>query len=470
MGGGVAMQVPLVKSIIAASLDAIVCADEKGNITLWNPAAKAMFGYTEAEALGQPLTMLLREQDRSAHLAGVRRFLKSGEGPLIDKVTETFGLRRDGGAFEKEMSLVAERIEGKWVFTAIMRDISGRKQAEVALQQRLKGAEATRHATLYMLEDMNEVSANIERIKQEWEATFDAVTDPIFLHDADGNILRANMAYAGKAGMPVEKVIGRAYWRVFPKSGQRLHFREEAEHGGEALEEISTGGLVFLAHSFTMGAAGGEGACFIHWLEDITGRKKADDALKAALEGAIQAVAAAVEARDPYTAGHQRHVAELSVAIATKMGLDAECIEGIHWGAMIHDIGKIHLPAEVLSKPSRLTDIEYRLIQDHPQVGYDILNGIEFPWPVAEIAHQHHERLDGSGYPRGLNDGQICLEARVVAVADVTEAMASHRPYRSGLGIDKALAEIKRGRGKQYDADVADACRQLFKEGKFSFA
>jgi len=151
------------------------------------------------------------------------------------------------------------------------------------------------------------------------------------------------------------------------------------------------------------------------------------------------------------------------------MELQDEQIEGIRWGGMIHDIGKIHLPAEVLSKPTRLTEIEYAMIKEHPKIGYDILKDIEFPWPVAEVAHQHHERLDGSGYPQGLKNDEICLEARIVAVADVVEAMASHRPYRPQLGIEKALNEIRRGRGKQYDDAVVDACLKLFREKKFSF-
>ncbi len=214
----------------------------------------------------------------------------------------------------------------------------------------------------------------------------------------------------------------------------------------------------------------------IIWLHDRTEQLRATEALaesharlRISLEGTIHAIALVVEGRDPYTAGHQRRVAKLAVAIARTMGVEEEKIEGIHWGCMIHDIGKIYLPAEILSKPSPLTDLEYSLVQTHPQVGYDILKDVEFPWPVADIVHQHHERIDGSGYPRGLKGDQICLEARITVVADVTEAMSNHRPYQPGLGIDKALAEIKRGRGKQYDADVVDACLKLFKEATFSF-
>ncbi|WP_246590861.1 PAS domain S-box protein [Georgfuchsia toluolica] len=191
--------------------------------------------------------------------------------------------------------------------------------------------------------------------------------------------------------------------------------------------------------------------------------------LRKSLEQSIQAIAATVEARDPYTAGHQQRVTELTGAIAREMGLAEERIHGMRLAASIHDLGKIKVPAEILSKPGKLTALEFKLIQVHPQSGYDILKDIEFPWPIADIVHQHHEKLDGSGYPQGLKDGQILLESRILAVADVLEAMASHRPYRAALGIESALKEIERGRGSIYDPVVADTCLRLFREGKLVF-
>jgi putative nucleotidyltransferase with HDIG domain len=162
-------------------------------------------------------------------------------------------------------------------------------------------------------------------------------------------------------------------------------------------------------------------------------------------------------------------VSQLSRAIAQEMGLDRERIDGLRLGASIHDIGKIYLPAEILSKPVKLTDLEYELVKSHTQVGYDILKGIEFPWPVAEMAYQHHERLDGSGYPQGLKDDEICLEARIAAVADVVEAISGYRPYRPALGIDAALEEITKHRGVLYDPVVVDTCLKLFREKSFDF-
>jgi response regulator RpfG family c-di-GMP phosphodiesterase len=191
--------------------------------------------------------------------------------------------------------------------------------------------------------------------------------------------------------------------------------------------------------------------------------------LRRSLEESIQAIAATIEMRDPYTAGHQRRVAELAVAIARKMELPEERVAGLHLAGIIHDLGKIHVPSDILSKPGRLSAIEFSLIKVHPQAGYDILKGIEFPWPIAQTVLQHHENLDGSGYPQGLKGGEIILEARIMVVADVVEAMSSHRPYRPGLGLDAALVEIAQLRGVLYDADVVDACVKVFRDDGFTF-
>jgi HD-GYP domain-containing protein (c-di-GMP phosphodiesterase class II) len=175
----------------------------------------------------------------------------------------------------------------------------------------------------------------------------------------------------------------------------------------------------------------------------------------------------AVEMRDPYTAGHQLRAANLACAIATEVGLPKEKIDGIRMAGSIHDIGKISIPAEILSKPTKLTNVEFSLIKEHSRSGYEILKDVESQWPLAQIVYQHHERMDGSGYPRNLKGDEIIIEARIMAVADVVEAMASHRPYRPGLGIDSALAEIEKNKGTLYDNNIADACLRLFREKGF---
>ncbi|MBF0563989.1 MAG: response regulator [Nitrospirae bacterium] len=206
----------------------------------------------------------------------------------------------------------------------------------------------------------------------------------------------------------------------------------------------------------------------IHFLTSKTLEASYTESLKRIqrmLSGAIDALAYAIESRDPYTAGHQKRVARLAGAICTQMGYTEEEVRKIEIVGMIHDIGKISIPAEILMKPFDLQDIEMSLLHNHCKVGFDILKNIEFPFPVAEIVYQHHERLDGSGYPRGLTKDDIFFEARIISVADVVESMSSHRPYRPSRGIDKAIEEIVAHRGTFYDTEIVDACVALFTKG-----
>jgi PAS domain S-box-containing protein len=209
---------------------------------------------------------------------------------------------------------------------------------------------------------------------------------------------------------------------------------------------------------------------------DITERKLAEEKLEISykklegtLEETVNIIATTVEARDPYTAGHQRRVAQLSSAIAKKMGLSDDLVQGVGMSGMIHDVGKIYVPIEILINPGKLGEVEFSMIKTHAQIGFDILKTMKAPWDIARIVLQHHERLDGSGYPNGLKADEIMIEAKIVAVADVVEAMASHRPYRAALGIDVALQEIKKNNGKLYDENVVAACLEVFEKGNFSF-
>lgn len=201
-----------------------------------------------------------------------------------------------------------------------------------------------------------------------------------------------------------------------------------------------------------------------------TALSESEKKLRNSLFDSITALAAMVELRDPYTAGHQRRVAQLAVAIARELGMTPDRIEGIHLASVVHDVGKIRVPAEILSKPGRLSALEFGIIKEHPQNGYEILRTIDFPWPIASIVLQHHERLDGSGYPSGLKGNEILLDAKVLTVADVVESMISHRPYRPGLGLEVALQEVENHKNRLFDAAVVDACTRLFREGRFSFS
>lgn len=221
---------------------------------------------------------------------------------------------------------------------------------------------------------------------------------------------------------------------------------------------------------------GGKVQGVINYVRDITYRLRVEEAIEDSLRkvqktlnGTVSAIASLIENRDPYTAGHQRRVVKISTAIAEEMGLSQNLIDGLRVIGFLHDIGKMAVPAEILCKPGKLNEYEFNIIKAHPQIAFDILKEIEFPWPVAKAVLQHHERLDGSGYPAGLSGKAIILEARILAVADVTEAIISHRPYRPALGLEIALEEISQNSGVLYDQDVVNGCLTLLREKNFDF-
>jgi len=203
-------------------------------------------------------------------------------------------------------------------------------------------------------------------------------------------------------------------------------------------------------------------------LINVNKRKEVEQKLLESFDATIKAVSSALEKRDPYTAGHQNNCARIAKAIAEELGIDEDMIKGIYQAAAIHDIGKIYLPSEILNKPSKLSNAEFGLIKTHAQVGYDIIKDVKFPWPIAQTVLQHHERIDGSGYPNGCKADEICIEAKILAVADVVDAMSSDRPYRKGLGIEAALSEIEQNAALSYDETIVKACLVLFREKNFS--
>jgi PAS domain S-box-containing protein len=239
---------------------------------------------------------------------------------------------------------------------------------------------------------------------------------------------------------------------------------------------IKSGGTVWGECTFSLiRDETGRAVSILGEARNITERKLAEeklqqtlDSLKRAVGTTIQVLVSALESRDPYTAGHQLRSANLACAIAMELGLPQDRIEGIRMAGNIHDIGKLSVPAEILSKPTKLTGLEFSLVKEHASCGYEMLKYVESPWPLAQIVHQHHERVNGTGYPNNLKGEDIIIEARIMAVADVVEAMASHRPYRPSLGIDAALGEIEKNKGILYDEKVVDACLKLFREKRFN--
>ena len=306
------------------------------------------------------------------------------------------------------------------------------------------------------------------------------------LHDGfalltpDGVHLDVNPAFCEMTGFTREDLVGRGlplpYWPPEMSAAYAAGWESFLDEGPHSIE------LVFMRRDgkrfpvlLTPTILRDElsrPTCMFATVKDVSGLKATEDALstalarqRRALEGTVRALSRAIELRDPYTAGHERRVAVLADAIAARLGWLGDLAASLHLASEVHDIGKISIPAEILSRPGRLSSVEFALIRNHPSVGYDLLAPIDFGMPVAEIVLQHHERLDGSGYPRGLAGDEVLPQARVLAVADVVEAMISHRPYRPALPVETALAEIRDGAGRRYDAEAVDVCRELLDDG-----
>lgn len=351
------------------------------------------------------------------------------------------------------------------------------------------GAASARLAVASVLHKSAVISDPItaEESIRESEARLQAIMDntstAISLKDTQGHYILINRKFGELFNVSNEEIVGKTDYDISSekladsyRANDLKALQAETSIQVEEIFHHADSRHTYLAIKFPMYDTTRTvyGTCSI--ATDITERKRSElelqrshDRLKLALEGTITAIARAVEARDLYVAGHQRRVARLAVAIAREMGLADSQVEGIYMGAIIHDIGKIHLPAEILNKPARLLDTEFALVKSHPEVGYNILKDVKLPWPVAQIIHQHHEHLDGSGYPQELQGDDILLESRIVCVADVVEAMACHRPYRPAKGIKKALEEIEKHKGAFYDPEIVDACVRLFHDKKFNF-
>ncbi len=312
--------------------------------------------------------------------------------------------------------------------------------------------------------------------EEQYRELVENASDIIFTSDLEGHFTSSNPAASRIYGYTLEEILRLdvadivapeylplARRRILPRSQNAGHVEPY-----ELLTISKDGSPVWVEVSTRLVLKDGQPASVEGIARDITARKRAEDELQLSvellqrtLEQTVYSLAAAVETRDPYTAGHQRRVADLALAVAVELGLSEHQSQGVHMAGLIHDVGKIHIPAEILSKPTRLTEVEWNLVKTHPRVGHDILKSIEFPWPVAQIVLQHHERIDGSGYPSGFSGDDILPEARILAVADVVEAMASHRPYRPARALEEALQEIETHRGTLYEARVVDACLRV---------
>ena len=347
------------------------------------------------------------------------------------------------------------------------------------LEERVQ--EKTRFLEEEILERKKAQAALVES-EEKYRSIFENAIDGIFRSTPEGTFLSVNPAYARMLGFSsAQEMYGASdYIRnrryVDPEDWAALGHALGTQGSVQRFETRifrRDGRAIWIAmNAHAVRDSLGRVQYYEGTVEDITESRKAGEALNESLEnlrksldGTVRALATTIEMRDPYTAGHQRRVAQLACAIAGQLGFAEDRVEGMQVIGFLHDIGKIVVPAEILSKPGELNDLEFNMIKAHSQVGYNILKGIEFPWPVSVAVLQHHERLDGSGYPEGIKGDDLILEARILAVADVVESMASHRPYRPALGIDQALHEVSRHRGVLYDPLVVDACIKALEEG-----
>ncbi|MCK9229815.1 MAG: HD domain-containing protein [Syntrophales bacterium] len=441
----------LLKKYLQAALGEAYVIGMDGNVLCLDRTWRGISGYEREVLLGKNFlteSSLLRAMELFHTCFGGK---STGPGEVT-----LFG--KDGSHVAVEINIIEAQQEGKQVMLALVRDTTMKEKAELTLREtyeRLrKISDNLPDSLVYQIVSDEKgqgcrftyISAGVEQIRGV--TVEQALNDATLLYeqivDEDRHLVKENEAAALKnmsifnVEVRIRRPSGEIRWVNLIATPQRLSEYQVQWDGVEI---------------------------------DITDRKKNEVSLKQSIERVRKAlsaitnvIVATVEARDPFTAGHQRRTADLARSIAIETGLTSDQIEGIHMAGIIHDIGKISIPAEILSKPGRLTEAEFDLVKMHVDTGYNILKRVDFSQPVARIVYEHHERMDGSGYPRRLKGEEMIIESRILAVADVVEAMASHRPYRPALGVNAALGEIEKNREVLYDADVVDACLRLFRE------
>lgn len=485
------------RRLFESAQDGILILDAKtAQIDDVNPFLIELLGYSHAELLGKKLWEIGAFKDTALTMEAfaelqAKRYIRYDDLPLVTT---------DGRRVSVEFVSNVYDCEGIDVIQCNIRDNTRRHTAELALKLTARSLKMLSESNVALLgaSSENELRTEYCRIAVE---TGNYLMAWVGVTDSEPDMLVRSVAHYGHEEGYLDTV--KITW-ADTKNGQGPTGRAIRSGQVQFIEDIATDSSMFpwrseaLKRGFNSIIAlpfqpeGGGKACLTLYsdvrstwsaperklLEEIASdlafgitairtaqaKLKYQESLRISLEKTIQVVASAVDMRDSYTGGHQRRVANICVRIATELGLSKERIHGLHLAGTIHDLGKIGCPAEILSKPGHLSKNEFNLIKEHPQAGFNIIKDVDFSWPIAQIILQHHERIDGSGYPQGLTGDAILLEAKILTVADVVEAMASHRPYRPALGIEAALNEITKHRGTSFDADVVDKCLRIFHE------
>ncbi len=446
------------RTLTEQSSDIIALVNREGVVTYENPATEKILGFKAEERIGGNIFDHLHHDDLKSAANAFNVLAKDVDAPPYRGEVR---LRDKNGSWHTFDTVGSHLVQDRSITGGIisLRDITKRKKTEEALQ---KSEAKYRH----LVEDAHE---------------------GIFQSTAEGRHITVNQAFANILGYDspeeVVKNITDIAHQIYVNPEDRTKIlqtidKEGSVKGYETEFYRKDGSKIWV--SINMHAVRDDQGKILYYQgidQDITDKKRIEterqeniERLRRSLGATINAMAVTVETRDPYTAGHQRRVADLARAIASEMNLSSDQVDGIRMASMIHDIGKISIPSEILAKPTKLTELEFNLIKTHSQSGYNILKDINFLWPVAEIILQHHERINGSGYPYGLKGDEILLEAQILAVADVVEAISSHRPYRPAFGINIALNEITKNRGILYNPKVVDACLRLFNDKNYKFS
>jgi PAS domain S-box-containing protein len=436
------------RALMARSRDAILGVDRKGTIIFWDKGAEEVFGYSGADIVGQPVTNLISEKHRGEHALVLKAFLTGNRG--VTGVIESEALRKDGSTFPLELSLSIQQQNGKFWGLAVGRDITEHKNRERALNK-----SAERYCNL-----------------------FATCLEAVFSADVPDNSGVDNKALDRLCGYCLEELTEMKSTNTLPSQSREYLSRQideilgADEPASSIVHEIfrKDGKRILIEQYLNFINRTDKTAGFHEFGSAITEANIREEQSKNNLLSLAKIVSRVIESCDPYTAGHQQRVAELACLVGGNMGLATDIVERLYLDGLLHDIGKVSIPRSILTKPGQLTEEEWALIRAHTKQGYSILKDANLPWPIAEAALQHHERLDGSGYPDGITGDKLSLEVSILAVCDVVEAMSSHRAYRPARTTTDVLRELRDGRGTKYDASVVDVMLPMIESGEFGCA